>query len=52
MKVKDLSVIIGVIFIVVMLVIPLPPTMLSFLIIINMSLALLVLLAAMNMRTH
>lgn len=51
MKVKDLSVIIGVIFIVVMLVIPLPPTMLSFLIMINMSLALLVLLAAMNMRT-
>jgi flagellar biosynthesis protein FlhA len=50
-KVKDLSVIIGVIFIVVMLVIPLPPTMLSFLIMINMSLALLVLLAAMNMRT-
>ncbi len=51
MKVKDLSVIIGVIFIVVMLVIPLPPTLLSFLIMINMSLALLVLLAAMNMRT-
>lgn len=51
MKVKDLSVIIGVIFIVVMLVIPLPPTLLSFLIMINMALALLTLLAAMNMRT-
>lgn len=51
MKVKDLSVIIGVIFIVVMLVIPLPPTFLSFLIMINMALALLTLLAAMNMRT-
>ena len=37
MKVKDLSVIFGVIFIVVMLVIPLPPGMLSFLIMINMS---------------
>ncbi|NCU16515.1 flagellar biosynthesis protein FlhA [Pallidibacillus pasinlerensis] len=51
MKVKDLSVIIGVIFIVVMLVIPLPPTFLSFLIMINMALALLTLLGAMNMRT-
>lgn len=50
MKLKDLSVVFGVILIVVMLIIPLPPGMLSFLIIINISLALLVLLVTMNMR--
>ena len=36
--------------IVAMLVIPLPPWLLSFLIIINITLALLVLLTAMNMK--
>mgnify|MGYP001079773338 CR=1 FL=1 len=50
MKLKDLSVVFGVILIIVMLIIPLPPGMLSFLIIINISLALLVLLVTMNMR--
>jgi len=50
MKLKDLSVVFGVILIVVMLIIPLPPEMLSFLIIVNISLALLVLLVTMNMR--
>jgi flagellar biosynthesis protein FlhA len=50
MKLKDLSVVFGVILIIVMLIIPLPPGMLSFLIIVNISLALLVLLVTMNMR--
>ena len=50
MKARDLSVIIGVIMIIVMLVMPLPPGLLSVLIIINISLSLLVLLATMNIR--
>lgn len=49
MKIKDLSVVLGVILIIIMLIIPLPPALLSFLIIINISLALLVLLVTMNM---
>ncbi|NYV67042.1 flagellar biosynthesis protein FlhA [Bacillus sp. Gen3] len=49
MSTKDLSVILGVILIVAMLIIPFPPGLLSFLIIINISLALLVLLTTMNM---
>lgn len=48
MSVRDLSVLLGVILIVVMLIIPLPPGMLDFLIIINISLALLIILVAMN----
>ncbi|MDQ0270212.1 flagellar biosynthesis protein FlhA [Cytobacillus purgationiresistens] len=50
MAVKDLSVLLSVILIVAMLVIPFPPWLLSILIIINMALALLVLLTAMNMK--
>ncbi|OIJ13148.1 flagellar biosynthesis protein FlhA [Anaerobacillus alkalilacustris] len=50
MSVRDLSVLLGVILIVVMLIIPLPPVMLDFLIIINISLALLIILVAMNTK--
>lgn len=50
MKVKDIAVLLGVILIIAMLVIPFPPWLLSFLIITNISLALLVLLTSMNMQ--
>lgn len=49
MSARDLPVIIGVIMIVAMLVVPLPTWLLSILILINISLALLVLLNTMNM---
>lgn len=48
MKARDLSVLIGVILIVIMLVIPLPGWLLSILILVNISLALLVILVSMN----
>ena len=50
MKIKDFSVIFFVVLIIVMLVIPLPPWLLSVLIITNISLSLLTMLATMNMR--
>ena len=50
MKFRDLGVLAVVILIVAMLVIPLPTWLLSFLIIINITLSLLVLLTAMNMK--
>ncbi|EDW23550.1 flagellar biosynthesis protein FlhA [Bacillus sp. FSL K6-4563] len=50
MSARDLSVIFSVILIVAMLVIPFPPMLLSILIIINISLALIVLLTTMNMQ--
>ncbi|MBA2870821.1 flagellar biosynthesis protein FlhA [Anoxybacillus calidus] len=50
MSARDLSVLVGVVLIVAMLVIPLPSWLLSVLIIINISLALLVLLTSMNIR--
>lgn len=50
MSARDLSVIFSVILIVAMLVIPFPPVLLSILIIINISLALIVLLTTMNMQ--
>jgi flagellar biosynthesis protein FlhA len=50
MQAKDLSVLLMVILIVAMLIIPLPTWLLSVLIIINISLALLVLLTSMNMK--
>ncbi|MFQ3543315.1 flagellar biosynthesis protein FlhA [Halobacillus rhizosphaerae] len=49
MSAKDLSVILGVILIIVMLVIPLPGWLLSFFILINITLALIVILVSMNM---
>ncbi|WP_182199172.1 flagellar biosynthesis protein FlhA [Paraliobacillus salinarum] len=48
MKVRDLSVLLGVILIIVMLVIPLPGWLLSVLILCNISLALIVILVSMN----
>ncbi|MDL4840079.1 flagellar biosynthesis protein FlhA [Aquibacillus rhizosphaerae] len=48
MKLKDLSVLLGVILIIVMLVIPLPGWLLSVLILMNISLALIVILVSMN----
>nr|WP_106784224.1 flagellar biosynthesis protein FlhA [Lysinibacillus timonensis] len=50
MKFRDISVLAVVILIVAMLVIPLPTWLLSFLILINITLSLLVLLTAMNMK--
>lgn len=50
MKFRDIGVLAAVILVVAMLIIPLPSWMLSFLIIINISLALLVVLTAMNMK--
>ncbi|WP_456271530.1 flagellar biosynthesis protein FlhA [Bacillus sp. AK031] len=50
MTARDLSVLSSVILIVAMLIIPFPPWLLSVLIIINISLALLVLLTSMNMN--
>lgn len=50
MSARDLSVLFSVILIVAMLVIPFPPMLLSILIIINISLALIVLLTTMNMQ--
>lgn len=49
MSARDLSVLLGVILIIVMLVIPLPGWLLSFFILTNISLALLVILVSMNM---
>ncbi|MGC4375652.1 flagellar biosynthesis protein FlhA [Fictibacillus sp. Mic-4] len=48
MKARDLSVLVGVILIVAMLIIPLPTWMLDFLIIVNITLALIIILIAMN----
>lgn len=47
---RDLSVVVGVILIVAMLIIPFPTWLLSILIMLNISLALLVLLNSMNMK--
>ncbi len=50
MKVRDIGVLGALILIVAMLIIPLPPWMLSFLIVINITLGLIVLLTAMSMK--
>ncbi len=50
MKLKDTAVLVFIVLIVIMLVIPLPTLLLDFLIIINMTLALAILLVAMNTR--
>ena len=50
MKVKDFAVLVSVIMIVVMMVIPFPPLLLDFLIMINISLALTIILVAMNTK--
>ena len=50
MKWTDLSVLVGIILIVMMMIIPLPPWLLDFLIFINISLALTIILVAMNTK--
>ncbi|TWJ87610.1 Flagellar biosynthesis protein FlhA [Bacillus licheniformis] len=50
MSARDLSILSGVVLIVAMLIIPFPTWMLSILIIVNISLALIVLLTTMNMQ--
>ena len=50
MQIRDIGVLAAVIMVVAMLIIPLPHWLLSFLIIINITFALLVLLTAMNMK--
>ncbi|HEY4622295.1 MAG TPA: FHIPEP family type III secretion protein, partial [Solibacillus sp.] len=50
MQIRDMGVLAAVIMVVAMLIIPLPHWLLSFLIIVNITLALLVLLTAMNMK--
>ncbi|MDB5052072.1 MAG: flagellar biosynthesis protein FlhA [Bacilli bacterium] len=48
MRIRDLSILIGIIGIVLMMVVPIPIPLLSFLLIINISLALVILLVSMN----
>ncbi|WP_033543166.1 flagellar biosynthesis protein FlhA [Planococcus sp. CAU13] len=50
MKIRDYAVLISVLMIVVMMVIPLPPLLLDILILINISLAMTILLVAMNTK--
>ncbi len=50
MKVRDLSILIGVIGIVLMMVVPIPKGLLDVLLIINISIAIMILLIAMNTR--
>ena len=50
MPIKDFSILLGVILIVIMLIIPLPTGIIDFLIIINISIALLIILVSMNTR--
>lgn len=50
MKWSDLSVLVGIILIVMMMIIPLPPWMLDILIFINLSLSLTIILVAMNTK--
>ncbi len=50
MQIRDIGVLAAVILIVAMLIIPLPGWMLSFLIMVNITLALMVLLTSMNMK--
>ncbi|WP_371017856.1 flagellar biosynthesis protein FlhA [Pseudalkalibacillus sp. JSM 102089] len=50
MKIKDYAVLVSVIMIVIMMVIPFPPLLLDFLIMLNISLALTIILVAMNTK--
>ncbi|SER55788.1 flagellar biosynthesis protein FlhA [Salisediminibacterium halotolerans] len=50
MPLKDFSILLGVIMIVIMLIIPLPTAVIDFLIIINITFALLIILVSMNTR--
>ncbi|GAB6988930.1 flagellar biosynthesis protein FlhA [Paenibacillus pini] len=48
MKIKEITVLLGVIGIVLMMILPIPPWLLDILLVINISLALMILLVAMN----
>ncbi|ADU30740.1 flagellar biosynthesis protein FlhA [Evansella cellulosilytica] len=50
MPIKDFSILLGVILIVIMLIIPLPTGIIDFLIIVNITIALLIILVSMNTR--
>ncbi|UZJ77152.1 flagellar biosynthesis protein FlhA [Fictibacillus sp. KU28468] len=50
MKARDISILVGVIMIIAMLIIPLPTWLLDFFIIINITLALIIILISMNMQ--
>jgi len=50
MKIRDFAILVSVILIVVMMVIPLPPLLLDLLIMVNLSLAITILLVAMNTK--
>ncbi len=50
MKIKDYAILVSVIMIIVMMVIPLPPLLLDILIMVNLSIALTIILVAMNTR--
>ncbi|MCM3128730.1 MULTISPECIES: flagellar biosynthesis protein FlhA [unclassified Paenibacillus] len=50
MKIKDLSILIGIIGIVLMMILPIPVGLLDALLVINIAIALVILLVAMNMR--
>ncbi|MDN4073422.1 flagellar biosynthesis protein FlhA [Fictibacillus terranigra] len=50
MKARDISILVGVIMIIAMLIIPLPAWLLDFFIIINITLALIIILISMNMQ--
>ncbi|WP_440118841.1 flagellar biosynthesis protein FlhA [Paenibacillus sp. QZ-Y1] len=50
MKIKDIAVLAGVIGIVLMMILPIPPWLLDMLLVINISIALMILLVAMNSK--
>lgn len=50
MKAKDISVLVGIIGIVLMMIVPIPKTLLDILLVINISLAMMILLVAMNTK--
>lgn len=50
MKVKDLTVLVGIIGIVMMMILPIPELLLDFLLVVNISFALIILLVAMNTK--
>ncbi|WP_433752779.1 flagellar biosynthesis protein FlhA [Paenibacillus amylolyticus] len=50
MKIKDISVLAGIIGIVLMMILPIPPWLLDLLLVVNISIALMILLVAMNSK--
>ncbi|GGA39603.1 flagellar biosynthesis protein FlhA [Paenibacillus physcomitrellae] len=50
MKIKDISILVGIIGIVLMMILPIPKTLLDILLVINISIAMMILLVAMNTK--